>query len=111
MATDTTHGAGADHSSLDLLAVRLKRLEFLLSGSSDLDGVPDGVIKPTNPDKSVLGRLQTLQTGLDRLRKEGGVAGELIRDMEGLRRCESHAIDKLLIRGRQSTSRAAQARR
>lgn len=96
MAGDTANGESADHSSLDLLAVRLRRLEFLLSGSSDVDGIPDGVTKPANHDESVLGRLKTLQSGLDKLRKKGGVAGEMIRDVEGLCACYTCANDEIL---------------
>jgi hypothetical protein len=74
------------HTNLDLLTIRLRRLEFLLSGSSDLDGLPDGVTRSINQGDSVLGRLQTLQSSLDKLRKSSGVAGEMVRDVEALRR-------------------------
>lgn len=87
MAADGASGDHTDHSSLDLLTVRLRRLEFLLSGSSDHDGLPDQARKPHNHDASVLGRLQVLQSSLDRLRKEEGVAGEMVRDIEALRGC------------------------
>lgn len=89
MAGNSTNGASADFSNLDLLAARLGRLEFLLSGSSDVDGVPNGVSKANTHDDSVLGRLQALQVDLDRLRKDGGVAGEMIRDIEGLCGCDN----------------------
>lgn len=103
MGGNSTADAGADLSNLDLLAVRLRRLEFLLAGSSDVDGVPNGVIQPATHDTSVLGRLQALQSGLDRLRKDGGIGGEMIRDIEGLCECDNRATEQLLIGGRQST--------
>lgn len=96
MAGNPTNGESANHASLDLLAVRLRRLEFLLSGSSDVDGMPDGVNKPAPSDESVLGRLQTLQSSLDKLRKDGGVAGEMIRDVEDLCECDACATDEIL---------------
>ena len=78
MAADGASDANATHVTLDLLAVRLRRLEFLLSGSSDLDGLPDGIEKPSKHDESVMGRLRTLQSGLEKLRKDSGVTGELV---------------------------------
>ncbi|ETN40952.1 uncharacterized protein HMPREF1541_05232 [Cyphellophora europaea CBS 101466] len=84
MTTEAQNDANSTHASLDLLEVRLRRLEYLLSGSSSLDGVPDSVTKPASGDDAVLGRLRTLQAGLDRLRKNDGVAGEMVRDVETL---------------------------
>ena len=89
MTTEAQNDANSTHASLDLLEVRLRRLEYLLSGSSSLDGVPDSVTKPASGDDAVLGRLRTLQAGLDRLRKNDGVAGEMVRDVETL--CTEYA--------------------
>lgn len=73
---------GDARGSLDLLEVRLGRLEFLLTGSSDLDGQPAGPAKPRNNDEAIVGRLHGLQARLERLRKNDDVSGEMIRDIE-----------------------------
>jgi hypothetical protein len=84
MAAEAPRGEDNAASSLDLLAVRLRRIEFLLSGSSDLDGIPNGMKKPASQEESVVRRLQALQVGLDKLRRNNAVAGEMIRDVEAL---------------------------
>lgn len=95
MAADGLLDTDTTHATLDLLAVRLRRLEFLLSGSSDLDGQPDGIEKPSKHDESVLGRLRSLQSSLDKLRKDSGVAGEMVRDIEALRTSQAVYAYKL----------------
>jgi hypothetical protein len=86
MAAESPSSTSSTHATLDLLAVRLRRLEFLLSGSSDADGQPNGNFPPDKHDESVIGRLRSLQSSLDRLRKDTGVVGEMVRDVEAVRK-------------------------
>lgn len=75
-------------ATLSLLETRLRRLEFLLTGSTDLDGKPTSVPTPLQPLQSkdtVTGRLRLLLQDLDKLRKTTGPAGDLVRDVESLR--------------------------
>jgi hypothetical protein len=73
-----------DQGSLALLEQRLRRLEFLLTGSSDLDGIPDGLDVPTKSDDTVAARVTRLESELDRLRRLNGPAGEIVRDIEAI---------------------------
>jgi hypothetical protein len=84
MATAGMNDAQTMYGSLDLLEVRLRRLEFLLTGSSNLDGAPDGVTRPQRSEETLLERLRSLQASLDQLRKGDGVAGEMVRDVEAI---------------------------
>jgi hypothetical protein len=73
-----------NQSSLALLEQRLRRLEFLLTGSSDLDGNPDGINVPAKSDDTVAARVARLENGLDRLRRLNGPAGEIVRDIQAI---------------------------
>jgi hypothetical protein len=84
MAASTMNDAQLTRGSLDLLEVRLRRLEFLLSGSSNLDGVPNGVVRAQRSEDTLPEQLRSLQASLDQLRKGDGVAGEMIRDVEAI---------------------------
>lgn len=73
--------------SIPLLAHRLQRLEFLLTGSSDLDGKPSIVPKPASSDETVASQLASLQRNLGKLRRGEGQSSDLIRDVEALSKC------------------------
>ena len=87
MAADSTAVVDDSHSNLALLELRLRRLEFLLTGSSDLDGIPGNVSPVQKSDDTVVARLSRLQASLDRLRRLEGPAGATIRDIEAIRKC------------------------
>lgn len=70
--------------SLPLLQQRLRRIEFVLTGNSDLDGLPQGASKTERSDETIIAKLHALQSNLDRLRRQDGVAGTLIREVESL---------------------------
>lgn len=76
-------------ATLSLLEIRLRRLEFLLSGTSDLDGVPirtpQQSVSSIKSEDTVSGKLATLQRDLNSLRKLQTPAGKLIRKVEELR--------------------------
>lgn len=72
------------NASLDLLQIRLRRLEFLLSGTSSLDGLPDAATRPDDSNTNVLARLDAIQNGLNKLRRSGDVVGEMIGDVESI---------------------------
>ena len=71
-------------ANLVLLESRLRRLEFLFTGSSDLDGHPDGIEIPQTSDDTITGRIAKLQASLDRLRRLDGPAGNLVREVDAL---------------------------
>ena len=78
--SDGTNAAG----SLAILDRRLRRLDFVLTGSSHLDWRPDSITKPTKSDDTIDARLSALRASLDRLRRSSGEGGNLIRDIEAL---------------------------
>lgn len=69
---------------LSLLEFRMRRLEFLLTGNSDLDGIPNAVGKSSKSSDAVASRLSSIQADLERLRHASGPAGDLIREIESL---------------------------
>lgn len=73
-------------SSLPLLLHRLQRLEFLLTGKSDSDGLPQGAAITGKVDESVTAKLRALQLALEKLRKLDGTPGSVVRDVETLGR-------------------------
>lgn len=80
---------GADTSqeaekSVVLLQQRLRRLEFLLTGSTDLDGIPNGLRAPEKSDDTVSTKLAGLKAALDKLRRLEGTGGTLVRDLEAI---------------------------
>ena len=84
MAAESKLDTGAPHSNLALLEHRLRRLEFLLTGSSNLDGLPDGIDVPQKSDDTIFARLARFRVSLDRLRRLDGPAGGLVREIEAL---------------------------
>ena len=86
MATDATDPEAAARSTLVALETRLRRLEFLLKGSSNEYGIPDPVRKPAQHNETVWARLDSLDSEMVKLKKLNGSAGTLIRNVEQL--CE-----------------------
>lgn len=84
MAAAADESTSNASSSLELLQVRLRRLEFLLNGTSTSDGIPEHASKPQDTENSVLRRLNTTQDEFARLKRDDGVLGEMIRDLETL---------------------------
>lgn len=82
MGADSQSEADETKASLDLLQIRLQRLEFLLSGASDPDGIPAAGAK-SNGDATVLVRLASLKDGLSKVRSDV-VVGEMIHDIEAI---------------------------
>lgn len=75
-------GNGLDevaHGSLALLETRLHRLEFLLTGKSNLDGIPNAVAKPSSTDNTIIATLKTLRQDLDRLKRSDSEGAALIK--------------------------------
>lgn len=70
--------------NLALQEQRLRRLEFLLTGSSDLDGLPEGIKVPEKSDDTVAARITRLEGALERLRSLTGPAGGIVRDIEAV---------------------------
>jgi hypothetical protein len=85
MAAETPDDLNASQSNLAVLQLRLRRLEFLLTGSTTPDGIPDGIRAPKKSDDTVTAKLTELQAALDGLRRLDGTAGSLVREMEALR--------------------------
>jgi len=63
---------------LSLLETRLHRVEFLLNGSSDRDGIPDAAAKPW-PNETVSERLAKLEDDLARLISKSSLAQDVLR--------------------------------
>ena len=84
MAAESELPVGGPQSNLALLELRLRRLEFLLTGSSAVDGLPDGIDPPQKSDDTISARLARLQVSLDRLRRLDGPAGGVVRELEAL---------------------------
>ena len=84
MAAERESLSSGPHSSLALLELRLRRLEFLLTGSSNLDGLPDGIDAPQRSGDAVAAKLASLQASLTRLRRLDGPPGMLVREIEAL---------------------------
>lgn len=76
--SDTVAGA-----TIELLEARLRRLSFLLTGSSDWIGVPSTPSKPTTHDETVSRRLARLEKELEKLSK----SVPAVRDIIQLRLC------------------------
>lgn len=65
LENDTIAGA-----TLELLEVRLRRLEYLLTGDANWTGHPKAAPKPDTLDDTVARRLARLEAGLEKLSKE-----------------------------------------
>jgi CRP-like cAMP-binding protein len=64
MVLESDAVAGA---TIELLEARLRRLTYLLTGSTDWTGVPTTPEKPTSLDETVARRLARLESELERL--------------------------------------------
>ena len=84
IAADMNEPEAAALSTLELLETRLHRLEFLLTGASNDDGVPDQITNPPQSNETIWAKLDALEAELARLKKLSGTAGAVVRDIERL---------------------------
>jgi hypothetical protein len=84
MTTHTNDPEAAARGTLALLETRLHRLEFLLSGASNDDGIPPATPTPGSASESLRARLDTLEVGLAKLKKLAGIPGTVVRDVDRL---------------------------
>lgn len=84
MATGSVGPDATALSTLALLEARLRRLEFLLTGTSDDYGRPGPVTTSTPRTETVWGKLDALEADLARLKKANGPSGALLKDIERL---------------------------
>lgn len=87
MTSNTENPEAAARGTLALLETRLRRLEFLLSGASDDQGIPNGIDKPASGSDSLRGRLDVLEAQLAKLKKLTGTPGSVVRNIDRLCRC------------------------
>jgi hypothetical protein len=92
MAQGALKDSSDANASLDLLQVRLRRLEFLLSGASDVDGSPAAAVRPLDGDATVIARLENLRTGLSKVRKSDDVVARILNDVEAICTCGQERI-------------------
>ncbi|KIW27002.1 uncharacterized protein PV07_06784 [Cladophialophora immunda] len=84
MATEVQDPETAARGTLALLGTRLHRLEFLLSGASNDDGVPPPTTTPTSGSETLWARLDALEAAMAKLKKLTGTPGSVVRDIERL---------------------------
>ena len=84
MANNPSDPEAAALRTLVLLETRLRRLEFLLTGTSDEYGKPIPVTRSTHNSETVWGKLDALEADLARLRRFNGAAGPMLKDIQGL---------------------------
>ncbi|OCT50759.1 putative nuclear distribution protein RO10 [Cladophialophora carrionii] len=84
MTTHTDDPEAAARATLALLETRLHRVEFLLSGASNNDGVPPAIATPRSGSETLRARLEALEAGLAKLKRLAGTPGTVIRDIERL---------------------------
>ncbi|CAI7571454.1 hypothetical protein N7533_004181 [Penicillium manginii] len=72
--SDTVAGA-----TIELLEARLRRLSYLLTGSSDWIGVPNTPSKPTTHDETVSRRLARLEKELEKLSRSVPAVRDIIQ--------------------------------
>ncbi|KAJ5966374.1 Nuclear distribution protein RO10 [Penicillium waksmanii] len=72
--SDTVAGA-----TIELLEARLRRLSYLLTGSSDWIGVPNTPSKPTTHDETISRRLARLEKELEKLSKSVPAVRDIIQ--------------------------------
>ncbi|EXJ62692.1 hypothetical protein A1O7_03130 [Cladophialophora yegresii CBS 114405] len=84
MTTSTDDPEAAARATLALLETRLHRLEFLLSGASNNDGVPPATATPSAGSETLRAKLDTLEAGLAKLKRLAGSPGTVVRDIERL---------------------------
>ncbi|ETI23462.1 hypothetical protein G647_05264 [Cladophialophora carrionii CBS 160.54] len=84
MTTHTDDPEAAARATLALLETRLHRVEFLLSGASNNDGVPPAIATPRSGSETLRARLDALEAGVAKLKRLAGTPGTVIRDIERL---------------------------
>ena len=67
------------HTTLALLESRLHRLEFLLSGSADFNGIPEATTRPVKSDDTIASRLKALEDDLTRLTANSTLVQDMLR--------------------------------
>ncbi|RVX69305.1 hypothetical protein B0A52_06899 [Exophiala mesophila] len=82
MATEDLETAA--RTTLALLETRLRRLEFLLNGTTNEHGVPDTLPVTTKESDMVWTKLNALDSRLASLKKIGGLAESVVADIERL---------------------------
>ncbi|KIW96945.1 uncharacterized protein Z519_02336 [Cladophialophora bantiana CBS 173.52] len=84
MANDVQYPEVAARGTLALLETRLHRLEFLLSGASNDDGIPPPTATTSSGSETLWARLDALDAALAKLRRLTGTPGSVVRDIEQL---------------------------
>ena len=84
MTSNCNDPEAAARGTLPLLETRLHRLEFLLSGSSDKDGIPPSTGSSIPSSETLRARLNALEAGVERLKRLTGNPGTVVRDLERL---------------------------
>ncbi|EXJ72005.1 uncharacterized protein A1O5_04508 [Cladophialophora psammophila CBS 110553] len=84
MAHDVQYPEAAARGTLALLETRLHRLEFLLSGTSNNDGIPPPTATTLSGSETLWARLDALDAALVKLRRLTGTPGSVVRDIEQL---------------------------
>ncbi|EXJ80387.1 hypothetical protein A1O1_08531 [Capronia coronata CBS 617.96] len=84
MATNTVDPEVAARGTLALLQTRLHRLEFLLSGYSNEEGIPEPTLAPARSNDTIWAKLHSLEAEVVKLNKLNGQAGEVVRNVERL---------------------------
>ncbi|OAL30504.1 hypothetical protein AYO20_08723 [Fonsecaea nubica] len=84
MASNVQDPEAAARGTLALLETRLHRLEFLLSGASNDDGIPPPTTAPSSGSETLRAQLDALDAALTKLKKLPGTPGSVVRDIERL---------------------------
>ena len=92
MATEDLETAA--RTTLALLETRLRRLEFLLNGTTNEHGVPDTLPVTTKESDMVWTKLNALDSRLASLKKIGGLAESVVADIERLCRYCINVFDQ-----------------
>jgi hypothetical protein len=66
-------------TTLTLLESRLQRLEFLLSGSADSNGIPEVMTRPAKSDDTIASRLKALEEDLTQLTANSTLVQDMLR--------------------------------
>ena len=75
----TTSAESTALVNLENLEDRLRRVEFLLSGTTDFTGSPTSTAKPTSHDETVSARLGVLEQQLNRLKTQNVPVQEVLQ--------------------------------
>lgn len=84
MTSHVSDPEAASRGTLALLETRLKRLEFLLHGTTNGDGALAASSRPSQGNETLWARLDALEAALAQFQKLTGPAGGAVRDIERL---------------------------